>query len=196
MYDTFNGEDVYKVFNNNIPWFDGYSGQLLILLDDYGHPGMDINLLKQLLDRYPMRLPVKCGSVVHYAAIIVITTNQEPRDWYPIVGTRDYDAIMRRLTVFDFDTDAGRTGGLDWLHHNRRVHGAEDGDRSSAGSMARSGGPPSRATSQAPTVRDGPDSDVMLLHQVQGSDYDDGEGDCVDLTMSQDSNEHNVRHER
>lgn len=87
----------YPVFCMKTPWFDGYAGQETMLLDDFGPGMMNINFLKRLLDRYPMDLPIKGGSLAMRANTIFITTNYHLDQWYPKAGEKDYEALMRRI---------------------------------------------------------------------------------------------------
>lgn len=93
----------YPVFCMKSPWFDGYVGQKVMLLDDYGPNMFNINFLKRLLDRYPMTLPIKGGSVAMQATTIFITTNYMMSDWYPKAGGLDYDALVRRIEWINFE---------------------------------------------------------------------------------------------
>lgn len=95
--------DVYTVFCLKNPWFDGYNMEDAILLDDYGPKLMDINLLKRILDIYPITVPVKGGYTAMNATKIFITTNYTMDNWYPTVGGTDFDALMRRCSYFNFD---------------------------------------------------------------------------------------------
>lgn len=92
----------YPVFCLKTPWFDGYNGQDVMLLDDFGPGMMCINFLKRLLDRYPVQLPVKGGSVALRAKTIFITSNYMMSEWYPKAGAMDYEALLRRIEWVDF----------------------------------------------------------------------------------------------
>lgn len=92
----------YSVFDMKAPWFDGYNGQKVMLLDDYGPGMLNINFLKRLLDRYAITLPVKGGSVAMEADTVFITTNYMMSDWYPKAGGLDYDALVRRIEWVNF----------------------------------------------------------------------------------------------
>lgn len=78
-------------------WFDTYSGEEHVLFDDFDggrESGIAYRQFLQLTDRYPMLVPVKGGFVQWVPRVLVITTNVEPRDWYP---SDPFDAIERRL---------------------------------------------------------------------------------------------------
>lgn len=71
VYD--NLSEVYSVFCLRTPWFDGYTGQENVLFDECGPGMMNHNFLKRLLDRYPITVPIKGGSVAWNAKTIVLT---------------------------------------------------------------------------------------------------------------------------
>ena len=61
----------------SLTWFDGYAGEEAVLLDDYRGDGNEAFVLR-LLDRYPLRVPVKGGFVNWQPLRIYITSNMEP----------------------------------------------------------------------------------------------------------------------
>lgn len=75
-------------------WFDGYSGQSVIIIDDIlGPRTMAFGFFIRLLDRYPLMLAVKGGYVPCAASVIVCTSNDHPQFWYP---GETVDAVLRR----------------------------------------------------------------------------------------------------
>ncbi len=85
---------------NTACWFDGYDGHQLCLLDDFAGRAskMSLVMLLQVLDRYPVLLPVKCAYVWWMPNAIVLTTNVHPRDWYDYTKREgQYMAIKRRI---------------------------------------------------------------------------------------------------
>lgn len=89
-----------------LPWFDQYAGEPSILFDDFGPGMLPICLLKKYLDRYPVRFPIKGGSVVRQATRIWITSNYQMAEWYPKAGPVDLMALIRRIQWFNFDDPA------------------------------------------------------------------------------------------
>lgn len=84
-------------------WFDGYSGQATLLMDDFqGSKSIGrFDLLLAILDVYPVLLPVKGSFVWLEASTIIICTNIHPTLWYkddfeksPVL----YSALKRRIT--------------------------------------------------------------------------------------------------
>ncbi len=87
-------------------WFDGYVGQKVLLLDDFGgsRSKMTLLYLLQLLDRYPLLVEAK-GKYVHLqSTVILMTTNIHPRLWYDYNRREEsYKALKRRIhQVFHF----------------------------------------------------------------------------------------------
>lgn len=74
-------------------WWDGYSGEEVLLLDDFDGDIPYREFLK-VLDRYKYRVPVKGGYVGARWNKVFITTNQHPDTFY-ILGDRN--ALRRRI---------------------------------------------------------------------------------------------------
>lgn len=78
-------------------WWDGYTGQKEILLDElYGQ--VRFSYLLRLLDGHRMMLQVK-GSFTHAAwETVVITSNVQPGQWYQSVPEEKLAALERRIS--------------------------------------------------------------------------------------------------
>lgn len=81
-------------------WFDGYDNHLVALFDDFDGSWFKLSYLLKLLDRYMFEVPVKGGYVWWNPAQIYITSNINPRDWYPQALPEHKAALHRRLTEF------------------------------------------------------------------------------------------------
>lgn len=82
-------------------WFDGYEQHTHVLLDDFVGAASHISLshLLQLLDRYPLRVPVKGSFADWRPELIFITTNIHPSKWYDYTGREEQlIALARRFT--------------------------------------------------------------------------------------------------
>lgn len=79
-------------------WFDGYSGEPDVIFDDFGGSEFKLTYLLKLLDRYPMKVPVKGGFVNWIPYKIWITSNYPPKDWFPNAKDEHVRALLRRLT--------------------------------------------------------------------------------------------------
>lgn len=88
--------ELYKLdHSENTVWWDGYHGQSTLLIDDfYGY--IRYSMLLNLLDRYPMRLPIKGSHVQANWTQVIITSNEEWSRWYPKI--EDTSALRRRIT--------------------------------------------------------------------------------------------------
>lgn len=79
-------------------WFDGYEGQEIVLFDDFSGSEFKLPYLLKLLDRYPMRVPIK-GDFVNWAPKeIYITSNLDPKSWFPNAHQEHVEALFRRFT--------------------------------------------------------------------------------------------------
>ena len=87
-----------------VKWWDGYSGQETVVLDDFKDYAMPLVELQRLLDWYPLWVEVKGGSVPMLAKRYVLTANTSPEDWY--LKADVHRTIWRRVT--DFAAKHGR----------------------------------------------------------------------------------------
>lgn len=81
-------------------WFDGYIGQKTILLDDFSDGWSlhcPITHLLRLLDPYPLRVKVSGSFSIARWTTVVITSNQDPYQWYPKATAEHLRALLRRL---------------------------------------------------------------------------------------------------
>lgn len=62
-------------------WWDGYNGQKTILLDDF-YGDIRHSELLNILDPYPLNLPVKGGFIYAQYDTVIITSNNPPDRWY------------------------------------------------------------------------------------------------------------------
>lgn len=72
-------------------WFDGYTNQKRLILDDFILEDIGHNKLKRLLDGYPLQLETKGGFTHAHWTEVVITTNEKPKDWF-----REVKGLKRR----------------------------------------------------------------------------------------------------
>lgn len=64
------------------PWWNGYDGQEVVVLDEfYGH-SMPYTDLLRLLDSTPLQVQTKGGFVPMLAKVFIFTSNQHPQQWY------------------------------------------------------------------------------------------------------------------
>jgi len=77
-------------------WWDGYIGQETILLDDFDPDDQTYKAMLKVVDRYPLLVPVKGGFVQARWTKIIITSNDDPEEWYN--RDRKSRALRDRLT--------------------------------------------------------------------------------------------------
>lgn len=86
-------------------WFDGYQGESVLILDDIDD-SLPFGMMKDILEGHrPLQLPIKGGFVYARWKLVLIASNIEPRDWYPVLNQAHRDAIMRRLTSITHVTE-------------------------------------------------------------------------------------------
>lgn len=102
-YDT--DPDLYSKPDGQ--WFDGYTGQKTLLLDDF-YGDLPYSTLLKVLDRYPLQVPVKGGFVYAQWTHVIITSNREPQQWnFP--PFTDLAAFNRRVTETIYKTQPDGT---------------------------------------------------------------------------------------
>lgn len=82
-------------------FWDGYRGEEHVVIDEF-RGNIDISHLLRWLDRYPCIIEVKGSSLVLRAKHIWITSNLDPRQWYPLVDPDTVEALLRRLAITYF----------------------------------------------------------------------------------------------
>lgn len=82
----------------NEKWWDGYTGQETIILDDYKDGDMRLSDLQRLLDWYPLWVEVKGGTIPMLAKRYVFTCNTHPSGWYRKADP--HRTIWRRFQEF------------------------------------------------------------------------------------------------
>lgn len=104
--------DFYK-HEPRSPWFDGYTGQSTLIIDEYSG-WWSLDYLLSFCDRYPHRLQIKGQSGWLVSSRVIFTANVHPRTWYSYVGREEqYRALARRFTEVREYTG---TGAIRVLH--------------------------------------------------------------------------------
>jgi len=94
------GMDAYTKDPNTKFWC-GYNGQRNVVLDEF-RGRIDVSHLLRWLDRYPVNVEIKGSSVPLCAERIWITSNLDPRTWYPELDEETVLALVRRLNITHF----------------------------------------------------------------------------------------------
>lgn len=76
----------------------GYRGQQHVVLDEF-RGSIGISHMLRWLDRYPCIVEQKGSSIVLKCSRIWITSNLDPRNWYPDLDPETVDALLRRIEV-------------------------------------------------------------------------------------------------
>lgn len=123
LWDNF---DEYPIFSKSLGgssgslFFDGYEGQKVAFFDEF-LCDMRINVLNQLLDRYPAYTEVKGCTTSWVPLLVVIATNLDPDEWYKKVQDAKpevYSALMRRIdrvVEFPMDADFDQEELISWM---------------------------------------------------------------------------------
>lgn len=85
----------------NSAWFDGYNGEDVMELSEF-RGQLQLSFMLDLLDRYELKVQTKGGTVQFLASVVVITSNEEPQDWYKALEDRDekLKPLLRRIDEF------------------------------------------------------------------------------------------------
>lgn len=90
----------YKKSMDDMKWFDGYSGEDVIYLED-----MDVyqvkwgGMLKRLADRWPMQASIKGSMKYIRPKIVIVTSNYKPEEiWY---DPATLEPLLRRFKVIE-----------------------------------------------------------------------------------------------
>lgn len=86
----------------NTKFWDGYNCHEHVVIDEF-RGRIDISHLLRWLDRYPVIVEIKGSSTCLVAKTIWITSNLDPRCWYPDLDEETKQALLRRLIITHFD---------------------------------------------------------------------------------------------
>lgn len=96
VFELINKESYWKS-SSDLKWFDGYCGQEDVWIDDFRGSHCSFNFLLQLLDKWPLMVPVKGSFVRWVPKRIFITCPFKPQDCY--AGVEDKSQLIRRITL-------------------------------------------------------------------------------------------------
>lgn len=85
-------------------FWDGYQEHLHVVIDEF-RGAIGISHMLRWLDRYPVIVEQKHGAGVLRAVRVWITSNVDPREWYPEADQSTRDALLRRLDITHFNGD-------------------------------------------------------------------------------------------
>lgn len=95
IWDSHKPEEIYSLTcTTQSVWFDHYDGQKVLLIDDY-KGWIPYTFLLNMLDRYPLKVPVKGSHVAALWTKVYITSNYEIETWY--APGFNMEALHRRI---------------------------------------------------------------------------------------------------
>lgn len=77
----------------------GYNGHKNVVIDEF-RGVLDVGNVLRWFDRYPCVVETKGGAVPLKAEKIWVTSNLDPRQWYPNLDHETLEALLRRLKIF------------------------------------------------------------------------------------------------
>lgn len=87
----------YYISMGNLKWWDGYTGQSFVILDDFRKDSCSFNQLLRILDRYPYRVETKGSSQWLRAKTIIITAPITPQEMYDSMESAQLKQLIRRI---------------------------------------------------------------------------------------------------
>jgi hypothetical protein len=89
--------DYYTWGPEKLKWWDGYTGQKHVLMEEF-RGQLPFGYMLRLLDRYEMSVEYKGGICEFVATTIILTSPKHPRDWYTTLYDNDrIDQLLRRI---------------------------------------------------------------------------------------------------
>lgn len=91
-------------------WWDGYQAHKNVVIDEFRGNNyltlgeISITHLLRWVDRYPVLVEVKGGTVPLVAEKLWLTSNLDPRLWYPEADSDVRNAVLARLNITHFDS--------------------------------------------------------------------------------------------
>lgn len=97
VYDTTEAQGLVPFRPVSFKWWEGYTDQPVVLLDDFRGDWCKFHELLVLFDRYPRKVEYKGGSVDLVADTFYVTSCSHPRDVYSKTD-EDVQQLLRRIT--------------------------------------------------------------------------------------------------
>ena len=86
-----------KQATDSNPWFDGWQGQDVLIIDEMNGHVMKPNLFCELIDSTHVQVPVKQNHVDFNARYVIFTSNRDPYQWWSEQVIKSNPGVIRRL---------------------------------------------------------------------------------------------------
>lgn len=93
------GDGDYWISSRGLKWWDGYSGQKYVIIDDFRRDFCTFHELLRLLDIYPFRVETKGSSQWLRATTIVVTAPYDPVKSWEGQTEECLDQLRRRIKI-------------------------------------------------------------------------------------------------
>lgn len=80
-------------------WWCRYTGEPVVVINDFNGSVMPWTELLQIADRYPHQVETKGGMIPFLARVVILTSNTKPCDWYT-PENKDLRALYRRISSY------------------------------------------------------------------------------------------------
>lgn len=166
--------------NGSLQWFDGYNRQEIAWIDDYrfsGRGSTEFAHLLNLLDVYPLRVPIKGGFVQWTPKFIIITAPKPYSASFSSLGdAEDLGQLERRITKsFEFGPD---TNGCVELAMAVWTYLTENRDNSAPvqrwDEIADFGDDDSDSDYSEMDIEEDEEAEMELIHEDEETDVEDG----------------------
>ena len=95
----------YYIKDLKTHWWDGYNGHEIVIMNEYRNE-LTFSYLLQLIDKWPMTVPVRNKeSVPFIAKHIIFTSSDHPKDSYRNIDLERFKQLERRLEIVELKKD-------------------------------------------------------------------------------------------
>lgn len=102
---NFRPDDHYVVYTaEDHPW-DGYTGQSVLVFEEFDPTRWPITLMNRLLDSWELELPSRYHNKHAFWDTVIITSNISPMSWYLDVPDLLRAALFRRISAIELIKD-------------------------------------------------------------------------------------------
>jgi hypothetical protein len=85
-------------------WFDGYSGENTLVMDEFRPTWCNYSYLLRLLDKWPLRLPMKGAHTWALWTRVIITTTHPVGTWYDVADSATGELNRRISRIMTLET--------------------------------------------------------------------------------------------